>query len=456
MKKILHTFIIGLFLINSLAPAIAQAAEFEATTTLQENLDNVVYIACGFWITDDYYEYWASGSGVVLGENVILTNAHVGLYIDEYNDVYAYDFCLGGIAPNAYTPPDFQFYLEPVLYQYDSYFDYAFMEAYDIVEGEYVDYEFDSAVTYGNSDSLIIGDSLDLVGYPGVAGETITATSGQVSGFNGHNWIKSDATADFGNSGGGAFDSLGNLVGMPSAVVIGEANSYTYIQNLNAIIEDALGYEVIQRDYDTLYTEDNIVCLTDVGCFNLGEGEEAELEVTEDEEVEVPDAEDPVENENVTSAQILEGQYDPTQYDAALVERMLGYILLQVDQHGEAYYINPADKLRYYMKDGLTAYTMMRNFGLGITDVNLDQIEIVEDANEMLTTNSVCSTNALANSIKGKILLQVEQHGEAYYIHPDTCKGIYMKDGNAAYDIMRFLSKGILSEDLAKMPSGEI
>jgi len=39
---------------------------------------------------------------------------------------------------------------------------------------------------------------------------------------------------------------------------------------------------------------------------------------------------------------------------------------------------------------------------------------------------------SLANRLKGKILLQVEGRGEAWYIHPDNGKRYYMKDGPAA------------------------
>ncbi|MFH1711744.1 MAG: serine protease, partial [Patescibacteria group bacterium] len=440
--------------IGGLPFASAQAAELTMATTLQENLDNVVYISCGFFY-DDEFEFYASGSGVVIGENTILTNAHVAMYIDYLGDAYLYDVCLGGIAPNSYTAPDYEFYIDVVAYEYNDYYDYAFMEAYDIIDDEVVEYKFDSSVTYGNPDSLVHGDELTMIGYPGIAGSTITTTQGIVSGFNGHNWIKSDAVIDFGNSGGGAFDALGNLIGLPTAVVAGELNSFSYIQNLNAIIEREFGDEVIQRDYETLYTVDNIVCVLDIGCFNFGEGEEAELSVEENgteglETVSPEQAESP----SASGFEVLEGQYDPSQHDEALIDRMTGQILLQVEAHGEAYYLRPDDELRYYMADGAVAYEMMRYFGLGITSLNLSLIPEIETPTDMLNTSSVCSSNKLANQVKGKILLDVERHGEAYYVYPDTCRRIYLKDGAAAYEIMRFLSKGITNNDLAKIPTG--
>ena len=99
---------------------------------------------------------------------------------------------------------------------------------------------------------------------------------------------------------------------------------------------------------------------------------------------------------------------------------------------------------------------MMRSFGLGIIDSDLGEISLVETEEEMLSSDSLCETDEIANRVKGSILLQVEQHGEAWYVHPEKCRRIYMEDGNSAYEIMRYLSLGISKSDLEKMPTGEI
>ncbi|MCX6743959.1 MAG: hypothetical protein NTX82_00345 [Candidatus Parcubacteria bacterium] len=134
---------------------------------------------------------------------------------------------------------------------------------------------------------------------------------------------------------------------------------------------------------------------------------------------------------------------------ATLAQRLNGTILLQVEANGEAWYINPTDNMRYYMKDGAVAYQMMRNFGLGITDADLAKIPSVSSTSEMNSSSSICLNNTTTNRLKGKILLQVQQHGEAWYIYPKTCRRIYMKDGEAAYGIMRFLGLGITNKDLS-------
>lgn len=139
-----------------------------------------------------------------------------------------------------------------------------------------------------------------------------------------------------------------------------------------------------------------------------------------------------------------------------VIDRTSGYILLQVQEVGEAWYVNPSDHLRYYMKDGAVAYEMMRSFGLGITNADLKNIPQVNSVEEMKAATSICETNKFASNVHGKILLQVQEHGEAWYVYPMKCYRIYMKDGEAAYQIMRYLGLGITNGDLQQIDFGAI
>jgi hypothetical protein len=136
----------------------------------------------------------------------------------------------------------------------------------------------------------------------------------------------------------------------------------------------------------------------------------------------------------------------------SVASKLRGRILLQVEANGEAWYVKPDTGLRIYMKDGVAAYDMMRNMGLGITDSDLAKIPQVGSATEMNQSTSICTTNVLANRLKGQILLQVQQHGEAWYVDVAKCRAIYMKDGVAAYELMRYLGLGISNADLEKIP----
>lgn len=84
------------------------------------------------------------------------------------------------------------------------------------------------SVPLGDSDTLELGDHLDILGYPGIGGDTVTLTSGSVAGFTGESgvaerraWIKTDATIAGGNSGGTAINQRGELVGIPTQAAAG-------------------------------------------------------------------------------------------------------------------------------------------------------------------------------------------------------------------------------------------
>ncbi len=122
--------------------------------------------------------------------------------------------------------------------------------------------------------------------------------------------------------------------------------------------------------------------------------------------------------------------------DLNLANRLKGIILLQVEAHGEAFYVYPKDGRRYYMANGSEAYRIMRYLGVGITNADLDR---------------VLTNKTFAKQHSGKIFLQVEAHGEAFYIDFDG-NAYYLKDGSAAYNIMRDLGLGITNSDLSKIP----
>lgn len=77
-------------------------------------------------------------------------------------------------------------------------------------------------VQLGNSDSVHVGDTINIFGFPAIGGNTITFTKGIVSGFSSEDqlgdraWIKTDATISGGNSGGLAADANGHIIGVPT------------------------------------------------------------------------------------------------------------------------------------------------------------------------------------------------------------------------------------------------
>jgi micrococcal nuclease len=126
-----------------------------------------------------------------------------------------------------------------------------------------------------------------------------------------------------------------------------------------------------------------------------------------------------------------------------LAERLKGRILLQVEQNGEAWYVYPDDLKRYYLGRPLDAWNIMRYLGLGITNSDLARIPTKEDNWD--------GEAGLINRVKGLILLQVEEHGEAWYVSPVNGKRYYMGRPYDAFIIMTFLGLGITTADLSNI-----
>jgi hypothetical protein len=92
---------------------------------------------------------------------------------------------------------------------------------------------------------------------------------------------------------------------------------------------------------------------------------------------EVPPAEDttPPPADTTPAEDTTPPPADETGYDEALARRLAGWILLQVESRGEAYYVYPGDLMRYYLGRPADAFRIMSDLGLGITNANLEKIE---------------------------------------------------------------------------------
>ena len=80
------------------------------------------------------------------------------------------------------------------------------------------------------AEKIDIGAPITAIGFPAIGGSSVTVTVGEISGFSnylGIQWIKSSISISGGNSGGGAFDSEGGLVGIPSFLGVADAENST-------------------------------------------------------------------------------------------------------------------------------------------------------------------------------------------------------------------------------------
>lgn len=175
----------------------------------------------------------------------------------------------------------------------------------------------------------------------------------------------------------------------------------------------------------------------------------------------------------------------------ALSDRLKGKILIKVEDDGKAYYINPVTKYYHYLGRPDDAFRVMREQGVGISNVDLKKIpiglnglegddsdsdglpDIFEDAigtdkhsadtdgddysdkDEIEYGYDPLSRAGLKLPIdlnfsekqKGKIFLQVENSGEAWYVNPEDGKRYFLGRPDDAFNVMRNLGLGINNKD---------
>jgi hypothetical protein len=178
-------------------------------------------------VADNNGDLYDSGSGTVLDaeRGVVLTNFHVMGDTETgelYNDA--------GEAFIAVNPSDLRgapvIKYVATMVEGNPELDLAVLQITRLASEDQADLPQNLglvSVDRGNSDDLLPGDPLAVIGFPGLGGSTVTFTDGVVSGFLDENddgvyeWIKTDTEVNPGNSGGLAINQQGDFVGVPTA-----------------------------------------------------------------------------------------------------------------------------------------------------------------------------------------------------------------------------------------------
>lgn len=177
---------------------------------------------------------------------------------------------------------------------------------------------------------------------------------------------------------------------------------------------------------------------------------------------------------------------------STLEETLKGKVILEVEKAGEAWYVNPATLKRHYLGKPDDAFSLMRNLGHGIKNEDLNKIPVAEmnmstccdddgdglsvyfesafgtnknnidtdndsydDKSEILNGYNPAGAGTLgwdldfAKIQAGKVLLQVEENGEAWYVSPDDNRRYFLGRPIDAFNVMRFLGLGISNQDIA-------
>lgn len=186
--------------------------------------DAVVKIIAKVKYTSLLRNVWVGSGTVVTPDGLILTNAHL---VDPGQQAKADTFVIAMTIDPA-EPPVEMFFAEPVLV--DKKLDLAILKITTDLKFKEVDWKkvILPVVQLGDSDKLHLGDTLTILGYPGIGGETITLTTGNVGGFTSQvgygdrAFIKTAANISGGTSGGLAMDATGKLVAIPTQLGSGE------------------------------------------------------------------------------------------------------------------------------------------------------------------------------------------------------------------------------------------
>lgn len=119
----------------------------------------------------------------------------------------------------------------------------------------------------------------------------------------------------------------------------------------------------------------------------------------------------------------------------ASTNSLSGKILLQVEENGEAWYVNPLNNLRYYLGRPSDAFNLMRSLGLGVSNKDINYFKV----------------NKAPERLLGRILIQAEDKGQAFYVNPVNLELIYLGRPADAFSLMRNLGLGITNSDLNKI-----
>ncbi len=125
-------------------------------------------------------------------------------------------------------------------------------------------------------------------------------------------------------------------------------------------------------------------------------------------------------------------------------EHVRGRILIDVDQHGEAWYVHPISGKRYYLRTPDNALAVMRALSLGITDADLERIP--EPGADFAMPYDL-------RHVAGRILLRVENLGEAWYVDPVSLRRYHLGSPTDAMRVMVQLGLGITHQNLGMIPA---
>lgn len=171
-----------------------------------------------------------------------------------------------------------------------------------------------------------------------------------------------------------------------------------------------------------------------------------------------------------------------------------GHFLIQVENDGLAWYVDKENTLRHRLKNEQEIFNFLKKFGLGISNANLWRIPIAVDERlvkidsdgdglddrlegaigtdpynpdtdgdgypdgleikhhfDPLGPGRLPIDLDFSASLAGKILLQVENNGEAWYVNPKDNLRYYIAEPLELLKIIKYIGLGISNDNLEKI-----
>ena len=229
-----NTKIIVILLIIAFVWVPANVAKGEALS-IDFSYQGIVKIYTFALDKDKQLSQIQSGSGVIIREDgIVLTNHHVLTVTDDFDEEDVPVGFMVCVTENTMDTPNCDYSASLIAKDEDT--DVALIKIKPVT-GVSQERSFDYIET-NETDISVDGDEVKAYGYPAYGGETITVTSGIISGKTekySSSWIKTDASFSHGSSGGALIDYKGGLLGITSMAHSDFIGSMGYVINITSI-----------------------------------------------------------------------------------------------------------------------------------------------------------------------------------------------------------------------------